>query len=59
MAFREVVLQGVFLVMAYDPLFIILLVVGLILVLLAIFTFFTYLFLKMAVNLRRAQTKKK
>ncbi len=45
--------------MAYDPLFIILLVVGLILTLLAVFTFFTYLFLKMAVNLRRAQMKKK
>ncbi len=55
MAFREAFLQGVLLVMAYDPLFIIVLIIVLILVLLAIFTFFTYIFLKMAVNLRRVQ----
>lgn len=43
--------------MAYGPLFIVLLVVGLIIVLLAIFTFSTYILLKMASNLRRVQKK--
>lgn len=59
MALREAFLPGVLLVMAYDPLFLVVLIVSLILVLLVIFTFFTYLFLKMAVNLRRVQRGKK
>ncbi|HTY90614.1 MAG TPA: hypothetical protein VMC84_05500 [Methanocella sp.] len=43
--------------MAYDPVFIVLLIVGLILVFLVIFTVITYILLKMAVNLRRIQKK--
>jgi uncharacterized membrane protein YqiK len=45
--------------MAQDPLYIMILAVVIFLVLLAIFTFFTYLFLRMAVNLERVKRKKK
>ncbi len=45
--------------MAQDPLFIVALAVGLFLCFLAVFTLFTYLYLRLAVNLRLAEKKKK
>lgn len=45
--------------MVQDPLYVMILAVVIFLVLLAIFTFFTYLFLRMAVNLEIAKRKKK
>jgi hypothetical protein len=45
--------------MVDNPLFVLMLIIALILVLLAVFTFFTWLFLHMAVNFKRATKGRK